>query len=145
MLPGMATRPPIYQQTQVPDIPSLEQLRRAPRSGGMGAGWTPLRKYAFIALIPLAFWAFTSLSGTLSTLNPLAVLLTSISALGSAFVASSYLAKGAFSGGSCTLGPLVGLFLAGWLVDMNQSVLGMAMAAVVVTAASIQRVTRPTC
>lgn len=145
MLPGMDTRPPIYQQTQVPNVPSLEPLRRTPRSGGIREGWTPLRKYAFIALIPLAFWAFTSLSGGITAPNPVALLLTAIVAVGSAFVLSSYLNKGALSGGSCALGPLVGVFLAGWLVDVKQSVLGLVMAAVVVAIGSVQRVTRASC
>jgi hypothetical protein len=141
----MDSRTQIFRQTQVPDVPSLSHLRRPTRGARLRDSWTPARTLAFIALAPVAFLVFTSLTDGLSLSNLVAMALTTVTAAGSAFVASSYLARGALSGGSCALGPLIGLLLAGWLVDMNPNILGLAMAVVVVTAGSIQRVTRPTC
>lgn len=138
-------RPDLDRYAQVPEVPALESLSRPPTGGTFKGWWTPTFTLLVIALTPVAFWVYSSGLAGRTALGPALLALTGVLSVGAAFVASSYLRKGALAGGICGISPLVGLFVAGWLIDVNPSLLGVFMATVVVGAGSFQRVTRTSC
>lgn len=130
----------------VPEIEALRPLRKPGRGESFREGWTPLRTLLVVALAPLAFWVYADITAGLATSSALWVALTSLLALGASFVVTTYLPGGPkYAGGTCAAGPVIGLFLSGWLVHNNPTPLGAALALVLVTVAGVQRVTRTSC
>ncbi len=130
---------------QVPQIDALEELRGTTRRPALRDYWTPKRTLLVALLAPIAFWAYSSYMDGRATSGPMWIVLTALLSVGAAFVASTYLDKKALAGGVCSISPLVGLFLAGWFVQINPTLIGVFLAAVIVTAGAVQRVNRPSC